>query len=135
MADGAESGHACEDQRTDELALSQFEVEIVKFFASLVARQDLVERFAVLLDDPGTQAASWAVLVSGAVSGRIGGPEGDPSQRGDLDRRLGKSAACRLSISISRSRNDPSSGVGAVTCGSRRSNVAASNCDELVKCR
>ena len=52
LAHGVESGHACERQRSDELAHGQFDVEVVKLVARLGALEDGVERLSVLVDDP-----------------------------------------------------------------------------------
>ena len=49
--------------------------------------------------------------------------------------RLAYTVALLVSSPISRSRSGPVSGWGNVAWGSNRSNVAASNCDELPKWR
>ena len=54
-AHGVESGHACERERSDELAHGEFDVEVIEFVARLGALQDGVERLAVLVDDPFSQ--------------------------------------------------------------------------------
>lgn len=52
LAHGVESGHACEREWSDELAHSEFDVEVVKLVARLGALEDGVERLSVLVDDP-----------------------------------------------------------------------------------
>jgi len=51
-AHGVESGHACERERSDELAHSEFDVEVVQLVARLGALKDSVERLSVLVDHP-----------------------------------------------------------------------------------
>ena len=61
--DGAQAGHACECEGSDELADREVAVDVAEFGVGFRAGEDRVERLAVLVDDAGPQRPGCVTVV------------------------------------------------------------------------
>src|SRR5690625_3793920 len=61
--DGAQAGHACECEGSDELANCEVAVDVAEFGVGFRAGEDGVERLAVLVDDAGPQCPGCVTVV------------------------------------------------------------------------
>lgn len=112
----------------------EFNVEFAELIDAFGAVQDFVERPSVLFDHTHPQSAGTGVLHSvWFVS--LGGAQRGPGQGGDLYGRFGEQVGLAGEQFDERSRRVPLVGAGGMTWGRRRSKVAASSCEELLKWR
>lgn len=120
--DGTQPGEAGERHRPDELTQDQLHVEVIQVGASFGALQQGNERLSILVDDPRAQRVSVLGFL-GAVGCWA---KRDPSQGGDMQRgfleQRGLSAQQFDELVAQRSSRR-----WGCTCGSSRSNVAASS--------
>ena len=117
-------------------AYGEFDVEVAELRAGVGALQDVVEGLPVLLDDAGAQGVGSGGCVPSATNLEVSvGPRAAQARVVTCTGASARRSARRESSSMRRSRGVPLVGSGGMTCGSRRSKVAASSWVEWLKWR